>query len=74
MQYPDKIRGWIEIDGGHSWTNANAISREIMMQYAENQIIENKEKDYWQFALTWYDAHKVVGINDNAHYNFVGMD
>lgn len=72
LQYPDKIRGWIEIDGGHSWTNANAISREIMMQYAENQIIENKEKDYWQFALTWYDAHKVVGINDNAHYNFVG--
>lgn len=72
LQHQDRIRGWIEIDGGHSWTTANAISRDSMIYYAEQKIQINEETDYWNFALDWYSEHPVVGINDNAHYTFVG--
>jgi proline iminopeptidase len=72
LKHQDKIAGWIEIDGGHSWTSSNAISRDMMMAYAEKKIQLNDEKDYWQFALNWYQDHPVVGINDNTHYTFVG--
>ena len=72
LEHQNKISGWIEIDGGHSWTSANAISRDSMMAFAENKIQTNEEKDYWQFALDWYSKHDIVGINDNAHYTFVG--
>jgi len=72
LEHQNKISGWIEIDGGHSWTTANAISRDSMMVFAENKIQANDEKDYWQFALNWYNEHSLVGINDNAHYTFVG--
>ena len=72
LQHQAKIRGWIEVDGGHSWNTANAISRDSMMAYAQRQIAKNEEKDYWEFALEWYREHPVVGINDNAHYTFVG--
>jgi proline iminopeptidase len=72
IEHQNKISGWIEIDGGHSWTTANAISRDSMMIYAENKIQTNDEKDYWQFALDWYNEYDIVGINDNAHYSFVG--
>ncbi|MBL7906453.1 MAG: alpha/beta hydrolase [Bacteroidales bacterium] len=73
LEHQNKISGWIEIDGGHSWTTANAISRDSMMVYAEKKIMTNTDKDYWQFALDWYNNHTVVGINDNAHYSFVGQ-
>ena len=66
-----KISGWIEIDGGHSWTTANALSRDLTMDYAHEKIQENENTDFWQFALDWYGEHPVVGINDNAHYSFV---
>lgn len=72
LQHQNKISGWIEVDGGHSWTTANAISRDTMVNYAKTKIKNNDETDYWQFALDWYASHQVVGINDNAHYNFVG--
>lgn len=72
LQHQDRITGWIEIDGGHSWTTANAISRDSMLVYAENKIQNNDEKSYWEFAKSWYLEHPVVGINDNAHYTFVG--
>jgi len=68
----NKITGWIEIDGGHNWTTANAISRDSMIVFANNKIKANDEKQYWQFALNWYTNHPVVGINENAHYSFIG--
>lgn len=72
LQHQNKISGWIEIDGGHSWTTANAISRDSMMVFAGNKIQTNDEREYWQYALNWYNDHTLVGINDNAHYTFVG--
>jgi len=72
LSHQNKINGWIEIDGGHSWTTANAISRDSMMNFAKAKIQTNNEKDYWQFALNWYNKHEIVGINDNTHYTFVG--
>ena len=71
LEHQEKISGWIEIDGGHSWTTANKISRDSMMIFAENKIRASDEKDYWQFALNWYNEHPFVGINDNTHYTFV---
>ncbi|MBX7243259.1 MAG: alpha/beta hydrolase [Bacteroidia bacterium] len=72
LENQHKISGWIEIDGGHSWTTANAISRDTMMNYADRQVRKGVDTAFWQFALNWYHEHPVVGINDNAHYNFVG--
>lgn len=72
LQHQHKISGWIEIDGGHSWTTANALARTKMIDYAREKIAANSEKDYWGFALNWYNSHPVVGINDNTHYTFVG--
>ena len=72
LQHQNKIQGWIEVDGGHSWTTANALSRDYMMNYAEEKISVQEEQEYWKFALNWYEDHPIVGINDNAHYTYVG--
>lgn len=72
LENQTKISGWIEIDGGHSWTSANALSRDLTMDYAQNKIQGNEDADFWKFALNWYEERPVVGINDNAHYTFVG--
>lgn len=73
LQHQSKIKGWIEIDGGHSWTTANAISRDSMMAFAQHKMQTVKDSAYWHFAFDWYQQHPIVGINDNAHYNFVGQ-
>lgn len=72
LEHSSRISGWIEIDGGHNWTTANALSRESMMHHAQTNIDNGEETAYWNFALDWYQQHPVVGINDNAHYSFVG--
>ncbi len=72
LQHQAKIKGWIEVDGGHSWTAANALSRAATVQYAQQKVDAKEEADFWNFALDWYEEHPVVGINDNAHYSFVG--
>lgn len=72
LTHQSKIKGWIEVDGGHAWTQSNALSREIMMAVAAERIGAKDETEFWQFAENWYNEHPVVGINDNAHYSFVG--
>lgn len=72
LQHQDRIKGWIEIDGGHNWTEANAQSRDSMMDYARKMINANIDRQYWDFALNWYTDHPFVGINENTHYTFVG--
>lgn len=72
LENQSRIKGWIEIDGGHSWTTANAISRNQTIQYAEDKVQNEDDIDFWNFALEWYHEHPTVGINDNAHYTFVG--
>jgi len=71
VKHQSKIRGWIEIDGGHSWSTANALSREIMIGFAKKKIAEGKDQPFWDFALNWYQQNPIVGINDDAHYTFV---
>ncbi|MEQ9441599.1 MAG: alpha/beta hydrolase [Cyclobacteriaceae bacterium] len=71
MTHQSKIRGWIEIDGGHSWSRANMLSRDIMMDVTHEKIQEGTEEQFWNFALDWYEEHPVVGINEDAHYTFV---
>lgn len=72
LEHQSKINAWIEIDGGHAWTQANALSRENMIEVAHNKVAANDDTEFWNFALDWYQEHPVVGINDNAHYSFVG--
>jgi pimeloyl-ACP methyl ester carboxylesterase len=72
LEYESNVKGWIEIDGGHNWTTANAISRDSIMQYAQRKANAGEEAAYWNFALDWYNEHPLVGINDNAHYSFIG--
>ena len=72
LEHQSKIKAWIEIDEGHAWTQANALARENMMGVAQNKVAAQDEADFWKFALDWYQDHPVVGINDNAHYSFVG--
>lgn len=72
LENQSKVNGWIEIDGGHSWTTANALARDSTIDFAKQQILLNEDVDYWNFALDWYEEHPVVGINNNAHYTFVG--
>lgn len=72
LQHQEKIAGWIEIDGGHSWTSANALSRENMVNYASTKITSNDNREFWEFAIDWYEKHPLVSINDNAHYSFIG--
>ena len=71
LQHQSKIRGWIEVDGGHSWSRANVLSREMMLAYAIEKIAVGVDSSFWEFALRWYEQHPVVGINDDAHYTFV---
>jgi len=71
LKHQSKIQAWIEIDGGHSWTSANALSRDLTMNHAQNKVQNQENTDFWNFALDWYTDHPVVGINDNAHYTFV---
>ena len=71
LNHQERIKGWIEVDGGHNWTTANAISRTQTMQYANERIASSDDSEFWNFALDWYDDHLTVGINDNAHYSYV---
>ena len=71
IRHQSKINGWIEIDGGHAWTRANLLSREIMMDHAQKKINEQDNTNFWNFALDWYNKHPTVGINEDAHYTFV---
>jgi proline iminopeptidase len=72
LQHQRKISGWIEVDGGHNWTEANDQSRDTMIAYAVDMIHANQDKQYWNFVLNWYAEHPIVGINENTHYTFVG--
>ncbi len=54
-----KIKGWIEVDGGHNLVDGMRYSREWIMNYAQTQTGK-----YWQDALAWYEATPVITFNE----------
>ncbi|MDC7125266.1 MAG: alpha/beta hydrolase [Spirochaetales bacterium] len=52
----NKIKAWIEIDGGHNWIGMEKSSRQYAMEYASKHTDEKK----WRKALEWYKENPVI--------------
>jgi proline iminopeptidase len=50
-----KIKGWIEVDGGHNLVDGLKYSREWVIRYAKTQ-----SGKYWTEALAWYEKTPVI--------------
>ena len=55
-----KIKGWIEIDGGHNWTGLEKESRLYVMNYAYQHRNEKK----WKRVFDWYKKNPVINKNN----------
>lgn len=63
-----KIKGWIEVDGGHNIVDGLKYSREWVIRYAKTQ-----SGKYWTEALAWYEktpviTHELAVINTHCAY------
>ena len=56
----DRIRGWIEVDGGHDWKRANALGKAFVIDYANQQIQAGQQADFWRKAIRWYAENELT--------------
>jgi pimeloyl-ACP methyl ester carboxylesterase len=68
INFPDNIKGWIEVDGAHNKILGSELSREWVMNYAQNQINSGKDIEYWQEALDWYISYTGKLTYSSKHY------
>ena len=60
------IEGWIEMDGGHNYPLADALSRQFVVDYAtaKAQGGSTKEREQWTSILNWYDVNPVINASN----------
>ncbi len=66
-----KIKGWIEVDGAHNNPKGDSLSLTWVKGYAQQQIDEHRETDFWNYVLNWYAKNPNFTSNQLEHYAFV---
>lgn len=63
----NKVSGWIEMNGGHDLQTGMELSRQFVIDYAENR--NNKD---WNEVLDWYEKNRKITLNNIAkHASYV---
>lgn len=58
-EHQDKVNGWIEIDGGHDLETGMVLSRQFVIDYA------NQEDDkVWNERLEWYEDNQIINMSN----------
>lgn len=68
IKYPDSVKGWIEVDGAHNKILGATLSRQWVMNHAQEQINKGIEVNYWQEALNWYNSYTGMLTYNSKHY------
>lgn len=55
--HQNKFDAWIEVDGAHDYIGGMVQSILYVTSYASNQILSNRNVEYWQGALKWYETN-----------------
>lgn len=66
-----KITGWIDVDGAHDNPDGDDLSRDFVINYAQQQIAKANEVDFWQYVISWYDKNPNFTSDQLEHYAFV---
>ena len=53
----DDIRGWIDIDGAHSYPLCNTLSRQMLIDTGVAEIARGSNADKWQPIVDWCRAN-----------------
>jgi proline iminopeptidase len=68
IQYPEEVKGWIEVDGAHNKVQSASYSKKWVMDYAINQIEKGVNTHFWEEALQWYDQYEGLLTYSSKHY------
>lgn len=63
-----QISGWIEVDGAHNKILSAEYSKQWVIDYANNQIKQGKDVEYWTEAIDWYANYKGKLTYTSRHY------
>lgn len=70
-QRQQKIKGWIEVDGAHNNPKADTLSLKYVTGYAQTQISNGVETDFWNYVVAWYKQNPNFTTDQLEHYAFV---
>ena len=67
------IDGYIGYKGNHEWNLPYRISRIRVLVYAENEIRENRNVEYWRTAQDFYKNRETISnmSETNTHYGYI---
>jgi proline iminopeptidase len=68
IAHPNKVSGWIEVDGAHNKVLGAEYSKAWVMNYAQWQINRGSNVGYWQNALEWYNTYSGPLTYTSKHY------
>jgi proline iminopeptidase len=68
IQHREGIKGWIEVDGAHNKILGAQLSKQWVMDYAQEQIDAGNDVQYWQAALDWYNSYTGLLTYSSKHY------
>lgn len=66
-----KISGWIEVDGAHDNPKGDSLSLSWVSDYAEDQIAQHNDTDFWTYVLDWYSKNPNFTSDQLEHYTFL---
>ncbi|HTF18219.1 MAG TPA: alpha/beta hydrolase [Chryseolinea sp.] len=66
-----KVRGWIDVDGAHDNPDGDNLSKQFVVDYADQQITAGSDVDFWEYVLSWYAENPDFTTDQLEHYSFV---
>ena len=71
-EHQRKIKGWIDLDGGHNWAGLEKESRKFAIDYLEGQLDGESPQEVLEL-LDWYEENPVIGT-DNIFKHFLALN
>jgi pimeloyl-ACP methyl ester carboxylesterase len=67
-QRQSKIKGWIKVDGLYEGTLSYQLSRNFVMNHAQEQINAGNQVRKWEKALQWYGEHPTLEFGEGPEH------
>lgn len=68
-QRQNKIKGWIKVDGIYETTLSYQLSKDFVINYAQNQINAGNKVRKWQKVIQWYQDHPNLPLEETLKHS-----
>ncbi len=63
------VQGWIQVDGAHNYVMNDSLTKQMLLQFGNNELAVNRNTEYWRGVVDWCNNNSHLGDANSSQLN-----